>query len=76
MRHTLEAVLQADGVLRFLVLVRLTESQRVLVTFTQPLDEAVDGAGASQRSLAVDWLRDEEDAAWAHFQPSVAPTAP
>lgn len=69
MLHTVEAVLQADGALRFLEPVRLTEPQRVLVTFTRPLDEAVDGAAASQASLAVDWLRDEEDAAWAHLQP-------
>lgn len=75
MLHTLEAVLQADGALRFLEPVRLTESQRVLVTFTQPLDEAVDGAGASQPSLAVDWLRDEEDAAWAYLQAGASPAA-
>ncbi len=72
MLHTVEAVLQADGALRFLEPVRLTEPQRVLVTFTRPLDEAIDGAAASQASLAVDWLRDEEDAAWAHLQPSAA----
>ena len=72
MLHTVEAVLQADGALRFLEPVRLTEPQRVLVTFTRPLDEAVDGSAASQASLAVDWLRDEDDAAWAHLQPGAA----
>lgn len=69
MLTTLEAVLQPDGALRFLEPVRLTESQRVLVTFTQPVDEAVDGASASQASLTTDWLAAEEDAAWAHLQP-------
>ena len=69
MLTTLEAVLQPDGALRFLEPVRLTESQRVLVTFTQPIDEAVDGASASQASLSSDWLSAEEDAAWAHLQP-------
>ncbi|MDT7835445.1 hypothetical protein [Aquabacterium sp. OR-4] len=68
MLTTVEAVLQADGALHFLEPVHLTGSQRVLVTFTQPVDEAVSGAALSQRSLAVDWLRDEEDAAWAHLQ--------
>ncbi|MEK8050583.1 hypothetical protein AACH10_10065 [Ideonella sp. DXS22W] len=69
MLTTVEAVLQADGALRFLEPVHLTGSQRVLVTFTQPVDEAASGAALSQHSLAVDWLRDEEDAAWAHLQP-------
>jgi len=28
------------------------------------------GAVLSEQSLATDWLRDEEDAAWAHLQPA------
>ena len=66
---TLEAVLQTNGALQFLEPVRLTESQRVLVTFTQPVDELLDGARISEGSLAADWLLAEEDAAWAHLQP-------
>lgn len=69
MLHTVEALLTADGALRFLEPVQLTGVQRVLVTFTQPVDEALSGAALSQRSLATDWLREEEDAAWAHLQP-------
>ena len=69
MLNTVEAVLQPDGALRFLEPVRLASAQRVLVTFTQPLDEAHDGARVSQAALAADWLREEEDAAWAHLQP-------
>lgn len=69
MLHTVEAVLQPDGALQFLEPVRLATAQRVLVTFTQPSDEAHEGAQASEAALAVDWLRDEEDAAWAHLQP-------
>ena len=68
MLHTVEAVLQANGELKFLEPVHLAGSQRVLVTFTQPQDEAVSGAELSQRSLARDWLRQEEDVAWAHLQ--------
>ena len=70
MLNTVEAVLHPDGALRFLEPVRLASAQRVLVTFTQPLDEAHDGARVSQDALAADWLREEEDAAWAHLQPS------
>ena len=75
MLATHEAVLNPDGALRFLEPVRLTGVQRVLVTFTEPLDEAVDGAALSQPSLAVDWLREEEDVAWAHLQSGYSATA-
>ena len=74
MLTTVEAVLQADGALRFLEPVHLSGTQRVLVTFTQPTDETLSGAALSESSLATDWLRDEEDAAWAHLQPA-APAA-
>lgn len=70
MLTTLEAVLTPDGELRFLEPVHLISAQRVLVTFTEPVDEVVDGAALSQHSLAGDWMRDEEDAAWAHLQTS------
>ena len=69
MLHTVEALLNADGALRFMEPVHLTGVQRVLVTFTQPVDEALSGAALSERSLAADWLREEEDLAWAHLQP-------
>ena len=69
MLHTVEALLNADGALRFMEPVHLTGVQRVLVTFTQPVEEALSGAALSERSLAADWLREEEDLAWAHLQP-------
>ena len=72
MLTTVEAVLQADGALRFLEPVQLTGAQRVLVTFTQSCDDALSGAALSEHSLATDWLREEEDAAWAHLQPRAA----
>lgn len=75
MLTTVEAVLQPDGELRLLEPVHLTEPRRVLVTFTQPLDEAAEGTVLSERALAEDWLREEEDAAWAHLQPPPATTA-
>lgn len=69
MLHTVEAVLNADGALRFMEPIHLTGVQRVRVTFTQPVDDALSGAALSERSLAADWLREEEDPAWAHLQP-------
>jgi hypothetical protein len=68
MLTTIEAVLQPGGALRFLEPVHLDTPQRVLVTFTQPLDELQCGAALSEQSLGADWQRDEEDAAWVHLQ--------
>lgn len=68
MLHTVEAVLQSNGSLNFLEPVHLKGPQRVLVTFTQMQDEALSGAALSQSSLAIDWLKDEEEAAWKHLQ--------
>lgn len=68
MLTTIEAVLQPGGTLKFLEPVHLDKPQRVLVTFTSPVDEALSGLMLSESSLANDWLRDEEDAAWVHLQ--------
>lgn len=76
MLHTLDAVLQPDGALRFLEPVHLASAQRVLVVFTQPSDDAHEGALASEPALAADWLRDEEDEAWAHLQPGAGGGGP
>ena len=73
MLTTVEAVLQADGALRFLEPVYLVGSQRVLVTFTHASDEALSGTSLSEHSLSADWLCNDEDAAWAHLQPTSAP---
>ena len=48
-------------------------STKVIVLLTKPdstrsSEEVVSGALLSEKSLAVDWLRPEEDAAWAHLQ--------
>ena len=71
---TYEAVLQPNGQLQFLDLPpgQAKTPQRVLVTFTDEVlatDTALCGATLSQPALAQDWLRDEEEAAWAHLQP-------
>ena len=48
-------------------------STKIIVLFSnsqviQPRDETISGLLLSEQSLAVDWLRPEEDAAWAHLQ--------
>jgi hypothetical protein len=69
MLNTLEAVLQTNGALHFFEPVNLAQAQRVLVTFTEAKDDALSGAHLSQAALALDWLNDDEEAAWAHLQP-------
>lgn len=73
MLHTYEAVLQPGGQLQFLdaSVAQTDKPRRVLVTFTDeaaPVETAASGAALSEPSLARDWLREEEDAAWAHLQ--------
>lgn len=74
MLYTYEAVLQPNGQLQFFDLPHSVVNlpRRVLVTFTSeaPLsDTALCGASLSEPALAQDWLREEEEAAWAHLQP-------
>ncbi|MDP2828861.1 MAG: hypothetical protein Q8O37_09655 [Sulfuricellaceae bacterium] len=68
MMTTLEAVLAPNGMLKFSEPVPLDSPQQVLVTFIAPTDETLCGLGLSESSLGVDWLRDEEEQAWAHLQ--------
>jgi len=74
MLQTFEAVLQPNGQLQFLdgPADAAKAPRHVLVTFTDealPFDTALCGATLSEAALAADWLRDEEEAAWAHLQP-------
>ena len=71
MLQTYEAVSQPNGSLQFLDLpvASTLAPRRVLVTFTEDvalLDTALSGAALSESALGQDWLREEEDAAWAH----------
>ena len=67
MSRTVEAVVEGDGSVRPLGDVRLPVGARALVTILDD-DEAQDTTSLSERALAEDWDRDEEDAAWAHLQ--------
>jgi hypothetical protein len=73
MLQTYEAVLEPNGHLQFLENLpeTLSESRRVLVTFTKTIDVAESdlcGLRLSEPALTQDWLNKEEDAAWAHLQ--------
>ena len=65
MKATLEAEVDAKGNIRLKDAVTLRPGSRVLVTVVQ--DAPPETAVLSEASLAADWNRPEEDAAWAAF---------
>ncbi len=69
MIQTIEAIVDERGVVRLLEPVQLDRRHRALVTILadEPSD-AHETALLSEASLAKDWSRPEEDAAWAHLQ--------
>jgi len=71
MIQTVEAIIDAHGNVRLLGKVSVTGSQRALVTI---LDESatssIETTLLAEKSLVQDWLRPEEDAAWAYLQPT------
>jgi hypothetical protein len=70
--QSIEATVQPDGSVRLKRRLRLKKPAKavltVLVESSRPTAD-LSGAKLSQTSLAKDWLRSEEDAAWAHLQP-------
>ncbi|CAN5758117.1 hypothetical protein BH23CHL2_BH23CHL2_06660 [soil metagenome] len=70
MIRTIEAVIDEHGVVRLLEDVELSASRRALVTILEeePAMHARDIALLSERALAEDWNRPEEDDAWSHLQ--------
>jgi hypothetical protein len=69
MIQTVEAIVDEHGAVRLLEPIQLNRRHRALVTILadEPSD-ADEPALLSEASLAVDWNRPEEDAAWAHMQ--------
>ncbi len=67
MLHTIEVEIDAGGFVRPLEAVGKLPAGRALLTLLTPaIDEAL---VLAEPALAEDWLRPEEDAAWAHLQP-------
>jgi uncharacterized lipoprotein YbaY len=65
MRTTIEADVDEHGNIRPRENVSLPPGARLLITVIEP--EAIDTALLSEASLAADWDRAEEDAAWANL---------
>ena len=69
MMRTIEVDIDATGRVHALEPVDAIPAGRALLTLLSPAaDETL---GLAEPALAVDWLRPEEDAAWAHLQPGI-----
>ncbi len=70
MVRTVEGIISEDGAVRLLEAVPLSGTRRVLIVILdeQPAVFPNETAQLSEASLAKDWNRPEEDAAWAHLQ--------
>jgi hypothetical protein len=71
MIRTVEAVIDEQGNVRLLESVDLPGARRALVTVLEeePIATVPDTALLTEKALAEDWNRSEEDAAWSHLQP-------
>ena len=67
MMQTIEVEIDADGRLRSLEPRIKVPPGRALLTLLNPAFEET--ALLAQTALAEDWLKPEEDFAWAHLQP-------
>ena len=72
MVQTIEGILEADGRVRLLQPIQTTSPRRALVMILEESSSALPSETAilSERALATDWNRAEEDAAWSHLQPA------
>ena len=61
-------IIDANGKINLLTEIRLKESRRAIVTILDESPTISETALLSEKSLAEDWLRDEEEAAWAYIQ--------
>ena len=69
--RAVEAVIDEKGQVRLLEDVALPSARRALVVILEePARLADEMALLSEAALAEDWLRPEEDEAWAHLQPA------
>ena len=72
MNRTVEAVIDEQGNVRLLETIHLPAARRALVTTLDdaPVATVHETALLSERALAEDWNRPEEDTAWSHLQPA------
>ena len=68
MIQTLEAIVDKTGKVNLLTEIRLKENRRAIVTILDETPSISETALLSEKALAEDWLREEEDEAWAYIQ--------
>jgi len=70
MIQTVEAIINEQGHVFLLDRIKLPEARRALVTILNdtPVDNINEAALLSEKNLAIDWNRPEEDVAWSHLQ--------
>lgn len=67
MVQSYEAVIEPDGSIQIDRIIRLEKPHKAIVTILDvPAVEEI--TSLSEKALAEDWLRPEEDEAWAHLQ--------
>jgi hypothetical protein len=69
MIQTMEAIVDEAGNVKLLAEIELKESRRALVTILEKEPKVSETALLSEKALAEDWQRDEEEDAWQHLQP-------
>ena len=69
MIRTVEAVIDEHGNFRLLEPVQVAAARRALVIILdEPGNHSAEAALLSEKALAEDWNRPEENAAWSHLQ--------
>ncbi len=68
MIQTLEAIVDTSSKVNLLTEIRLKESRQAIVTILDEKPTVSETALLSEKALAEDWLREEEDEAWAYIQ--------
>ncbi len=68
MIQTVEAIVDKTGKVNLLTEIRLKENRRAIVTILDEVPNISETALLSEKALAEDWLREEEDEAWAYIQ--------
>jgi len=70
MAQTVEAVIDESGQIHLLESIQIRGQRRALVTILEedPIGKVAETALLSEKVLAEDWSRPEEDEAWSHLQ--------
>ncbi len=67
MSQNVEAIIDEQGQVRLLRPLRFPTARRAVVMILD--DDPLESVRVSEPTLAEDWNRPEEDAAWSHLQP-------